>query len=55
MTIIGWTVLQEACLMKNRQVVSDLHLHTVMLRQQEWERNLPNLQKTLAKVTTRWA
>jgi hypothetical protein len=48
--LVGWTVLQEACLLKNRQVVFDLHLNTVMLKQAEWERNLPNLQKTLSKV-----
>jgi len=43
----GWTILEDACTLRQEQVVMDILLHTVLLKQKEWEENLPRLSKAL--------
>jgi hypothetical protein len=46
----GWTVLQEATLLRQHAVVMDLYLHQLMLKNKEWENSLPSLIAALEQV-----
>lgn len=46
----GWTVLQEACILKQKQVATDVHLHTILMKQNDWETKIPEFKKALAQV-----
>ena len=46
----GWTVLQEAALLRQHAVVMDLYLHQVALQNAEWEAALPALVAALEQM-----
>lgn len=46
----GWTILQEAVLVKNVPLALDTHLQTTLFKQAEWERKLPILMRSLESI-----
>jgi hypothetical protein len=48
--IQGWTILQEAVLLKNVPLALDAHLQTTLYNQMLWEKKLPILLAELNAI-----
>ncbi|ETO22727.1 hypothetical protein RFI_14466 [Reticulomyxa filosa] len=46
----GWNILQEACLYQQQQLVTDMVIHTVQLRGNEYEKQKQRLLDSLQKI-----
>ena len=46
----GWSLLQQACLQGQRALALDIHLHTLLLKQSEWDQSQKHLLASLERM-----
>jgi hypothetical protein len=46
----GWSLLQQACLQGQRALALDIHLHTLLLKQAEWDESQKHLLASLERM-----